>query len=195
MSVFPILIRRDSPNEFPILERSPHDVTTADAGPTRRSRLLSALLIMVWMVVACTGLLALFSYQHRAGVVGNPPARWPSSSRLHRTSGRATLVIFLHPRCPCSRASIEELDRLLAHVDGLVTVDAVFLKPQGVSGDWEVTDLWRRAGSIPHVHLTRDDEGIEAGVFDAATSGQVVLRRRRPFDLQRWNHAVTRTCR
>ena len=170
------LIGHEWPIESPIPERSNHrDIATPDAVRTSRSRLLPASLITVWMVAACAGLFALFRYETRDGVAASPPGNWPSSSRLYRTSGRATLVIFLHPHCPCSRASIEELDRLLAYVHGLVTVHAVFLKPREVSSDWEVTDLWERAASIPDVHLTADDEGIEAGFFDAATSGQVVL--------------------
>jgi len=134
-----------------------------------------ASLITAWMVVACAGLVVVVSYEMRAGVAASPPARWPRSSQLPRTTGRATLVIFLHPHCPCSRASIEELDRLLADVHDFVTVHALFLKPQGASNDWEATDLWQRVASIPNVHLMRDDAGIEASVFDAATSGQVVV--------------------
>jgi hypothetical protein len=134
-----------------------------------------ASLITAWIVVACAGLVVILNYEMRAGVAASPPARWPPSSRLPRTAGRATLVIFLHPHCPCSRASIEELDRLLADVHDFVTVHALFLKPRGASSDWEATDLWQRVASIPDVHLTRDDAGIEASVFDAATSGQVVL--------------------
>jgi len=44
-----------------------------------------------------------------------------------------------------------------------------------VPADWEQTDLWRRAASIPGVSLTRDDDGVEAQRFDAATSGQTVV--------------------
>jgi len=170
-------IGRGSLVESPTPERSHHggSTTAASAGHTRCARLLLASLITAWMVVACAGLVVVVSYEMRAGVAASPPARWPRSSQLPRTTGRATLVIFLHPHCPCSRASIEELDRLLADVHDFVTVHALFLKPQGASNDWEATDLWQRVASIPNVHLMRDDAGIEASVFDAATSGQVVV--------------------
>lgn len=81
----------------------------------------------------------------------------------------------LHPACPCSRASVEELDRLLAHAQGLVTANVLFFKPRDVPDGWEQTDLWRKAASIPGVRVVRDDEGAEAERFRAVTSGQVVL--------------------
>ncbi len=134
-----------------------------------------AVLIGIWIVAAGAGLLRLVRYETRAGTSADPPAHWPVRSGLARTSGRATLVLFLHPNCPCSRATLEELDRLLADVHGLVTVHAVFLQSRDAPSAWDATDLWQRAGSIPGVARTRDDDGSEARLFDAATSGQVVL--------------------
>jgi hypothetical protein len=121
------------------------------------------------------GLAVLLNYENRPGVPAAPPARWPASSLLERATGRATLVMLLHPACPCSRASIEELDRLMARANGLVTVHALFFKPREFADGWERTELWQRAAAIPGVHVRQDADGLEAGLFRAATSGQVVL--------------------
>ena len=80
-----------------------------------------------------------------------------------------------HPHCPCTRASIEELSKLMARVRSPVAAHVLFLKPAGFPGDWGQTDLRRSAASIPGVVVLEDDDGAEARRFRAATSSQVLL--------------------
>jgi hypothetical protein len=138
-------------------------------------RVVVAACIVVWFAVVCAGLAALANHAHRPGTAGDPPGRWPASSRLEPVAGRATLVVGLHPGCPCSRATLEELDRLMARTDGRATVHALVFKPSTFGDDWEKTDIWRRAAAIPGVTVVRDDDGIEAARFGATTSGHVVV--------------------
>jgi hypothetical protein len=63
----------------------------------------------------------------------------------------------------------------MAHSQGRLTAYVLFLKPAGFSEDWEKTDLWRSAASIPGVTAMIDDQGAEADRFHAATSGQTLL--------------------
>ena len=44
---------------------------------------------------------------------GDPeaPARWPEASALVRNADGPTLVLFAHPKCPCTDASLAELAR------------------------------------------------------------------------------------
>jgi hypothetical protein len=63
----------------------------------------------------------------------------------------------------------------MAHSQGRLTAYVLFLKPEGFSEDWERTDLWRSAASIPGVTAMLDDQGVEANRFHAATSGQTLL--------------------
>jgi hypothetical protein len=49
------------------------------------------------------------------------------------------------------------------------------MKPPGFAKDWEKSSLWRSAAAIPHVTVVRDDHGLEASRFGAATSGQTLL--------------------
>ena len=140
-----------------------------------KRRVLLAASILCWGLAACSGLIVMSNYANRPGVGATPPTRWPLASRIERPEGLATLVMLVHPRCPCSRASIEELDRLMVRSRGLVATRVLFLKPSDVSEDWEKTDLWRSAAAIPGVQVMRDDDGVEAARFGAATSGQVIL--------------------
>ncbi len=51
----------------------------------------------------------------------------------------------------------------------------LFLKPEVFANGWEQTDSWRQAATIPDVTVVRDDSGLEARRFGAATSGQTLL--------------------
>ena len=141
----------------------------------RSSGVLTGALGAVWIAAVCAGLVFMQSYASRPGLAATPPGRWPRVSRLERARDRPTLVMLLHPGCPCSRASVEELDRVLAHAPRVPAVHLVFFRPREVPDGWERTDLWQRAAAIPGVRLWRDDDGVEATRFGAATSGQVLL--------------------
>jgi hypothetical protein len=140
-----------------------------------RHRLVLLAGLGVWLLAATSGLAVLWTYGTTAGTPADPPPRWPAKSRLAREAGRRTLVVFAHPHCPCTRASIEELDRLLASVAEPPQVHVLFTKPDGTEPAWELTDLWQRAAEIPGVSIARDEGGREAERFGVATSGQVLL--------------------
>lgn len=120
------------------------------------------------------GLALLWNYENAPGSAGAPPSEWPLDSGIHLATDRATLIMLTHPHCPCSRASMGELARLMAQAQGRVTAYALFVKREGTSDDWEKTDLWQSAASIPGVNIVVDD-GVEAERFHAETSGQTVL--------------------
>jgi hypothetical protein len=130
---------------------------------------------VVWLLSVSAGLAALSWYANQPARPAAPPARWPTSSRIVPADARANLVMLLHPHCPCSRASIEELDRLMARVGDSLSLHVLFVRPAGVGEDWDKTDLWRSAAAIPGVDVRDDEDGSEARLFHAATSGQVIL--------------------
>jgi hypothetical protein len=131
--------------------------------------------VLLWLALVGAGLLFLWSYENTPGVVAAPSRNWPGASRIKPKAGRATLVIFAHPRCPCSRASIEELDQIMAHCQSQLDAYVVLVKPVGFSDAWVKSDLWLNASQIPGVTVLVDEDGIEAKRFHAATSGQAIL--------------------
>lgn len=150
----------------------------AEPSDRARRRLTPVLVFaagLVWMAAAGTGLHFLSRYSNQPGIPAMPPTHWPERSVLERTTGRPTLVLLLHPRCACSRATVEELDRLLARARPRPTVHALFFTPTDFPDEWEKTDLWERITAIPGVHAAEDPGGNEAGLFNAFTSGQTIL--------------------
>ena len=129
----------------------------------------------MWLVATASGMSLIWDYEYSPGDPAMAPARWPAQSGLERSPGRATLVMMAHPHCPCTRASIRELARLMAQVQDRLTAHVLIVRPPGAPDSWEQTDLWRSAAEIPGVDVVRDDDGAEMGRFGALTSGQVVL--------------------
>lgn len=145
--------------------------------PQRRRRVRPVLLLSMvsWLFAVSAGLLVLWGYENTPSMGAKAPGSWPADSHIQRAPARATLVMLAHPHCPCTRASIGELALLMAQSQGRVTAYVLFLKPPGFSDEWERTDLWQSAASIPGVNVMVDESGAEARRFQAATSGQTML--------------------
>ena len=130
---------------------------------------------LAWVIALAAGFGLLWKYKMEPGDAQGAPATWPETSGISASRDHPTLVLFAHPQCPCTRASIAELARLMSRFRGQLSAEVVFLHPAGVGGDWESTDLWERASAIPGVRTVRDDEGLEAARFRATTSGATVM--------------------
>ncbi len=114
-------------------------------------------------------------YSETPGRSDSAPVDWPANSQLARHGHLPTLVIFAHPRCPCTRATIGELALIMAACPDKLQAYVLFSKPADAAADWEQTDLWRSAEAIPGVEVMVDPEDVEARRFHASTSGQAML--------------------
>jgi hypothetical protein len=140
-----------------------------------KGRLTLIIVCVTWVLVTGAGLGLLWKYENAPGPATTVPSNWPADSRIRLATDRPTLVVVAHPHCPCTRASIGELARLMTQAQGRVTAYVLFLKPAGSDTDWEKTDLWQSVADIPGVNVVVDDEGAEARRFHAMTSGQTAL--------------------
>lgn len=131
--------------------------------------------IALWLMAAAGGLWVVWAYDNTPGVKAKPLGSWPAATRLERASDRPTLVLMAHPHCSCTPASMEELAEVLARTSSAPRAYVVFLKPSTFKDGWERTALWQAAARIPGVTVVRDDDGLEARAFGAATSGQTFL--------------------
>jgi hypothetical protein len=135
----------------------------------------------VWLVAVVAGLTAMWNYASTPGNAAQA-AQWPRESQLSLSAQGKTLVMFAHPHCPCTRASMAELERIVAQTNGSaespetrITPWIVFYKPADKEAGWEQTDLWRAAQRIPGAHVLCDENAAEAKHFDAKTSGQTFV--------------------
>jgi len=130
---------------------------------------------VVWLLAAVAGLGALASYAATAGPEGSPARSWPGDSRVSRSTQVPTLVLFAHPRCACTRATLGELAILMTHVQGRVAAHVIFFRPSDGGPEWVETDLWKQARAIPGVSVEPDRDGREAAAFGAIVSGAARL--------------------
>lgn len=131
--------------------------------------------VALWIPAVCYGISTLWKYSTTAGHPAQPPADWPRAASVERTAGRATLVMFAHPQCGCSRASLGELAIIMAHERGQVSASVFFYRPSAERPEWAKTDLWTTATAIPGVHVLEDPSGSVARSFGVFTSGQTLL--------------------
>jgi hypothetical protein len=141
----------------------------------QKKKIVLLIVSLLWLTFVSAGLKALSNYENTPGIAAEPPRQWPVESRIALKQDQSTLVMLAHPHCPCTRAAMSELASIMTHCQGRLTAYVLFLKPAGFSDDWEKTDLWQSAASIPGVIPVADDGGAEASRFHAATSGQTFL--------------------
>ena len=131
--------------------------------------------LCLWIVGVAFGLRTLFTYAATAGASGNPPAKWPASTVIDAPRDLPVLVMIAHPQCPCTRASLSELAKIMSGRQSKVRAYVLFLKPRDFPDAWTKSDLWNNAGGIPGVTVLRDFEGHEASKFNVSTSGHTLL--------------------
>jgi hypothetical protein len=142
---------------------------------SRFSRISIAIALSTWIAVIGFGFSQLYVYSHTPGAPARPRSNWPEQALISRSLTGATLMVFLHPNCPCSVATVGELERLVSHTVGRLETHVFFFKPKSKSEGWAKERLWSRVAAIPGVTPHLDEDGQNAERFGARTSGQVFL--------------------
>lgn len=138
-------------------------------------RIPNALLIGVWLVCVAAAWTGLLVHDRTPGPAATATTgKWPLNSSLHRVPGGPTLVMFAHPRCPCTRASLDELEKIVAqNRDRGLKAYVVFFSPDASDGAWLKSDITAKASKINGVSVITDPGGRETSVFGAVTSGDL----------------------
>jgi hypothetical protein len=133
------------------------------------------LLLLAWCCCTAAGVGVMVAYETTPASTLNADHHWPAESKLVRDSERPTLLMFVHPRCPCSRASLAELAILASECHSDVSLYTIFVLPVGFQEGWEQTGLWSSAQQIAGATVLPDCEGAEADRFHATASGETFL--------------------
>lgn len=133
--------------------------------------------LAVWVAALAGGFFLLWRYKATAAEpdAAGPPPRWPTGSALSPAADHPTLVLFAHPRCPCTHASVTELARLVERTNGSLAVRIAVVRPGGTAAEWDDTELVARAAAIPGATVSSDDDGVEASRFGVRASGHVLV--------------------
>ncbi len=131
--------------------------------------------LLLWGTTVLAGFQWIARYETTAGPPPAPAPQWPAEAPVALEPGRANLFLFAHPKCPCTRASLTELARIIVRTSGRLQATVLFYVPADESPDWRDTALWHTAAAIPGVRVLADVDGALAARLGASTSGQVVL--------------------
>ncbi|MEZ5427123.1 MAG: hypothetical protein R2747_12710 [Pyrinomonadaceae bacterium] len=130
--------------------------------------------VCVWMIVIGVGFVWITDYSSRPSLPANISPHLPEGVFPEAVSDRPKILLFVHPKCVCSRATMSELARMVSDTEGLSEIKIFFYKPAGQSEEWVKTDLWEKARRIPGVSIgTMNEDQINK--FGVVTSGQVIL--------------------
>ena len=100
---------------------------------------------------------------------------FPESVDLEHSHDRPILIMFLHPFCPCSHASLSEFVNVLAESKHPYQAHILFYVSSKFTQRVEDTRLWRQATGASQVTVHLDTDGEIARKFGALTSGSVVV--------------------
>jgi len=137
-------------------------------------KLVLPALVCVWGLFVGAGFLALWSYGGTPGSGENAPEFWPKASNLVQKGG-PTLVVFAHPLCPCTHATLTELENLLAVSGDRLETHVVFIAPVDADTSWQDSELWAQARGLKGVSCHADEGRYETTLFGARTSGTCLL--------------------
>jgi len=133
----------------------------------------SFLFFALWCVLLASGFAALSAY----GLRGEAPAAvgaWPGGEEIALAPDRPTLALFIHPRCPCTAATVAELDRLLSRNPRAFSVAVVMTIPEQRGERWLGGATFAAVQRLPGVAVVPDPGGIIAARFGARDSGTVL---------------------
>jgi hypothetical protein len=147
-------------------------------GFVKRSGLV-VVVVALWATGICASFAVLLSYKERPGAPSTSvpgAARWPQGSALSLATDKHTLVVLAHPMCPCTRATIDELARLMARLEDRVDATVLLTLPASAPEEWRRSTLAQQAARIPGVHVRWDEGAKETNEsFTTFTSGQTLL--------------------
>jgi hypothetical protein len=133
---------------------------------------LIATLLASWCVAVGVGIVIAFGYSTTAGAAGATPATWPADSEIAPAADAVTVVMFLHPQCNCSRASLHELADAVGKGGPPHRIVLAFADTSGDPADGVA---WSAAAQVPGASRWIDHGGAEAARFGAVTSGFTVV--------------------
>jgi hypothetical protein len=130
---------------------------------------------LLWTLFILGGLTVMLREEFTPVAASDWLAGFPAATSLPLAPDRPTLVVFAHPHCPCTRATLHGISQVLASVKDRLSVVIVFTVPPGVANDWENGELLQTAEKLSGVQVIIDRGGKEAGQFRVVGSGTALL--------------------
>lgn len=149
-------------------------MSVADSMPISRQKRLGRILASGGLVLWAVATVTAFEYFWRLDAVPGRAAASPGS--LDHSGASATVLVFLDPNCPCSRATMAELSRAAAQIRIPVAYRVYFVVPDAADRSWTESSLYTQAALLPGVAI-ESDTGAMKDRHGVRTSGQILAYR------------------
>lgn len=138
--------------------------------------ILAACLVLTSGMATAIGMKALAAFNEGSGMADAAPLVWPASSALRQSGKESDLLVFVHPFCGCTSATLAELERLEARTEPRLrpAITFVLFRPDGEPG-WDTRTDIHRFTRLQGARAVWDRGGREARRFGAKTSGYAML--------------------
>ena len=130
--------------------------------------------LALWGLLIATGLLWMTAFSMSPGLEADPLLERPAQSMVFFSEDVPTLVLFLHPRCPCTQPTMGALKKLISRKHDMV-VQPVFYLPGTMEDSWARADYWDRVIALGAHQPMIDVDGAFAKKFHVTTSGHAIL--------------------
>jgi hypothetical protein len=131
-------------------------------------------LLAAWVTAVAAGCAALAAYAAAPGAMGQTLRDWPPNSVIPLDKDRPTLLMSLHPLCPCSSASVDELCELVGRCRNRVSAHVLILRTPSLNRE-RGARFDRSLASVPEITTWDDESGALSRRFGVLTSGHVLL--------------------
>lgn len=122
---------------------------------------------MAWLVVLTAGFGVMHAYESTPGPAVSAPDDWPDDAGLPRVPGVPNVVMAVHPRCPCSRASLAALGDAIGRSRASASVRLLVFRPSDRGPGWGDGGMI----DVPGAVRVDDPGGAMARRFGLETSG------------------------
>lgn len=128
----------------------------------------------IWLLAISAGMGWWIVHDRTPGASAATGNSWPSNASMVLSEQTGTVIMFVHPHCPCTRASLAKLDSALAACAQKPRVYVVVSPIERDASKTLASANYRRAEQITGAVCIIDDDRRAQARFGAATSGQVV---------------------
>jgi len=143
----------------------------------RRALITASLAVagLIWAATVGAMYRAVRTFETTPGRGAAARTMWPVRSRIVPDRNRWTLVMLIHPHCSCTRASLQELERIIEMSGPSLQTYVLVYRPADFNSGWEKTETFEAAQHLQRAHVIVDTDGREARLFGGFTSGQTFL--------------------
>ncbi len=140
-------------------------------------RMTSTGTVFGWLVMTVGTMAVFWSYEATPGERAHVAASAPAASRVMLTPGRKSLLVFIHPKCACTKATLSELQTIWSGLTPEITPACTFIlrQPAQPGNAWRETDIERACREFIGTQVIDDCAGVEAKRFGVTTSGTCLL--------------------